>query len=874
MQGAPALSHQEYLSPPLTAEDLPHTLLHRDCWLVDARGVPFSLSGLSPDGLDPTRRAQTDPQLARIEAGLGWFRLIRRDPARRVVVAATLWCPAELHEPIELMQVSITNTSPRPLLLVPYLAIPLFARSADHVRDHRHVTALLHRMRVSAYGVTVQPTLTFDERGHRPNRTRYTVLAIGPRHSAPTDVWAREADFVGVDGSFAAPAAVWARQRAPRYRPSDLAGREAIGAFRFTPCRLAPQATAQYLVISGIAREASAPRRWLRWARRPHAPTQSLRRTQKAWVARAHRIAFVTADRAFDHWMAWVAIQPTLRRLYGNSYLPQFDYGRGGRGWRDLWQDCLALLLSEPDAVRSMLLRNFAGVRIDGSNATIIDRDGRFLADRNNIPRTWMDHGVWPTYTTLLYLDQTGDTSFLLEPCAYFRDPQLFRCRQRDPAWSEAYGFALRTHRGTVYRGSVWEHLLVQTLTAFFNVGEHHLCRLEGADWNDGLDMASQRGESVAFSAFYAWNLRRLAELATRLAAEGLRTIDVCEELLLLLDRRPRGRPVPSPRASAKRARLEAFLRRVSTDISGRRVRISLEHLAEDLRRKHDALATRIHRQEWVRARGTEWFNGYYDNRGRRVEGARPGGGVRMTLPGQVFPLMAGIATDTQVTQVIRAVNRWLRDPRSGGVRLNTDFKAPQPHLGRAFFFSYGDKENGSVFSHMAVMYAYALYLRRRPEAGAAVWKALYRMATDQSRVRMFPCLPEYFTREGRGLYGYLTGSASWLLSLLLTQAYGIRGEHGDLAIDPQLTPEEFAGGTAPAVAVSFAGRPLTVQFSNPERLSPAAYRITEVGVETRTLTWNARPAGGIVIARRVLTRLPAHRRTRLLITLGRGTGV
>ena len=24
-----------------------------------------------------------------------------------------------------------------------------------------------------------------------------------------------------------------------------------------------------------------------------------------------------------------------------------------------------------------------------------------FIADRNNIPRTWMDHGIWPLYTTL-----------------------------------------------------------------------------------------------------------------------------------------------------------------------------------------------------------------------------------------------------------------------------------------------------------------------------------------------------------------------------------------------------------------------------------------------------------------------------------------
>ena len=77
--------------------------------------------------------------------------------------------------------------------------------------------------------------------------------------------------------------------------------------------------------------------------------------------------------------MHWVSFQPILRRIYGCSFLPHHDYGKGGRGWRDLWQDCLALLIMNPDGVRQMLLDNFAGVRIDGSNATIIgSKQGEF----------------------------------------------------------------------------------------------------------------------------------------------------------------------------------------------------------------------------------------------------------------------------------------------------------------------------------------------------------------------------------------------------------------------------------------------------------------------------------------------------------------
>ena len=62
----------------------------------------------------------------------------------------------------------------------------------------------------------------------------------------------------------------------------------------------------------------------------------------------------------------------TLTMNLGNSFMPYHDYGRGGRGWRDLWQDQLALLLMDPGAVHDQLFANFAGVRLDGSNATII----------------------------------------------------------------------------------------------------------------------------------------------------------------------------------------------------------------------------------------------------------------------------------------------------------------------------------------------------------------------------------------------------------------------------------------------------------------------------------------------------------------------
>ena len=252
-----------------------------------------------------------------------------------------------------------------------------------------------------------------------------------------------------------------------------------------------------------------------------------------------------SGDPDYNAWMRWVVLQPVLRRIYGCSFLPDHDYGKGGKGWRDIWQDLLSLILIEPEMVRENLVNNFGGVRIDGSNATIIGAaPGEFIADRNKISRVWMDHGVWPLLTLSLYIDQTGDLDILLERQPYFRDHQRSRNMQRPEAGAAAEaqtaayeGNLLRDYDGAVYEGAVIEHLLVQALVQFFNVGEHNIVRLENADWNDGLDMAFDRGESVTFAAQYAGNLLTLARLLEDLAdQQGSDSIDIAQELVVLLD--------------------------------------------------------------------------------------------------------------------------------------------------------------------------------------------------------------------------------------------------------------------------------------------------------------------------------------------------
>ena len=61
---------------------------------------------------------------------------------------------------------------------------------------------------------------------------------------------------------------------------------------------------------------------------------------------------------------------------------------------------------------------------------------------------------------------------------------------------------------------------------------------------------------------------------------------------------------------------------------------------------------------------------------------------------------------------ITEAADAYLYDASCGGYRLNTDFHELKTDMGRMFGFAFGEKENGAVFSHMAVMYANALYTR------------------------------------------------------------------------------------------------------------------------------------------------------------------
>ena len=803
LAGDSKTDQNHFLFEPVSIENLHNNKNGRNFWCLINGSNMWSVSGAS--AMQEAEKFSKEQDESKIEAGLMWQKLTR--VSKKFGIRAEVLSFVPVDENIEIMYVTLKNISDNDIDITPIAALPIYGRSADNLRDHRHVTSLLHRIETKEYGVEVAPVLSFDERGHRKNETTYFVYGSKDDGEKPKEFYPTNQMFIGEGGSFLMPEAV--RTGKTGVNPgTKIQGKEATGAFAFRNIKLKAGEKTGYIMLAGVTTQKDTIESRTSLYRTKVNVIKCFEKTKKHWKDKVN-IDFEMNDKAVDNYLKWICFQPILRRIYGCSFLPYHDYGKGGRGWRDLWQDCLALLVMEPDMVRKMIVSNYGGVRIDGTNATIIGNgQGKFIADRNNITRVWMDHAYWPFVTTKLYMDQTGDLDILLDKVSYFKDRQSLRGTAHDDEWKFEDGNTQKTAGGVDYFGTVIEHILLQNLCAFYDVGEHNEMRLHGADWNDALDMAWERGESVAFTCAYAGNLKDIAYYLRKIeSTDGIRIIEVAKEMECLFRKGKELYENPYK----KQQLLSEYSKLCCHNISGEKAVLKISMICENLEEKADWLMKNIRENEWIKEDdNTGWFNGYYDNHGKKVEYYKKDD-VRMMLTSQVFAIMSGTADEKQIKAICNSADKYLYEKKAGGYRLNTDFKEEKFDFGRMFGFAYGEKENGAVFSHMAVMYANALYKRGFIKEGYKVLKNLLDSAMNFESSIMYPGIPEYFDNDGRGLYAYLMGAASWYMLTMITEVFGVRGELGNLVIKPALLPEQFDKDGKAAIKLNFSGRTLKI---------------------------------------------------------------
>ncbi|UCG35450.1 MAG: cellobiose phosphorylase, partial [Candidatus Omnitrophota bacterium] len=310
-------NNDQFLIPPASIEDIRSNLLcRRDFFIKTNRNII---------------RASLPHKNDVLEAGFLYHKLIKKVGFLSLEIINFI--PHDLA--VEVMWVKVKNTGKKPISISPTSFIPLYGRGEKSLRDHRHVSSLLNRIELSSYGITLTPTMVFDEEGHRANKTSYYVLGYENNTVAIAGQFPTLDSFCG-KGDLISPDALASNlSLTTKYDPS-FDGKEVCGALRFKNKKLNPGKEANYVLVLGIENDKRKIKSNFTKLNTPQKVEHALENTKKYWQGYLSRLDFDFQDKNFNNWLRWVKLQPTLRKLFGCSFLPHFDYGKGGRGWRDL----------------------------------------------------------------------------------------------------------------------------------------------------------------------------------------------------------------------------------------------------------------------------------------------------------------------------------------------------------------------------------------------------------------------------------------------------------------------------------------------------------------------------------------------------------
>jgi cellobiose phosphorylase len=101
----------------------------------------------------------------------------------------------------------------------------------------------------------------------------------------------------------------------------------------------------------------------------------------------------------------------------------------------------------------------------------------------------------------------------------------------------------------------------------------------------------------------------------------------------------------------------------------------------------------------------------------------------------------------------------------------------------------------------------------------------------------------------------------------LITQAFGVRGEDGDLIIDPKLVPEQFDEKGIASVRTHLAGKELEIRFQNSDKLDVGDYRIGRILIDGKDVAF-FKEESQARIERKLILNLPSKEIHEIMVDL------
>lgn len=293
-------------------------------------------------------------------------------------------------------------------------------------------------------------------------------------------------EFMGMYRDFDNPKAI----EEGRLRNSQGQGRDVMAAMQHS-FEIAPGEETQFIVVVGaVYKQEEAltlKRRYDTWEE----AERGLEEVHSYWDNYLDRTTCETPSGEFDlsfniwnKYQAWI----TSRWSRMDSY-----YVGGGSiiGFRDSWQDMLAILPNDTDWARERVIYMLEHQFPDGS--TLHNWDP---LTNIGVRTGHSDDPMWLVLGVIEYLKESGDLMFLDESVRYY------------DSGSE----------------TVRQHLLRALDYTLAHLSDRGIPLIMAADWNDGLDYVGRqgRGESTMVAAHLAWMLRETVSLLWFVGSDAL----------------------------------------------------------------------------------------------------------------------------------------------------------------------------------------------------------------------------------------------------------------------------------------------------------------------------------------------------------------